>query len=218
LDKKTVLSDSRDSVQDIKFAPRHLGLKLATGSSDGVVRIYEAADVTNLSLWSMEEFESQRGGVTCISWNPSPVDSRPMIAVGSNETGVKIWEHNETYRKWVHVDTLSGNRPHTGAIHDVCWAPNMGRNYHLIGTASKDQTVKIWKLQIQPEKGKMEIRDVATFADHQAEVWRVEWNVTGTILASSGDDGKVRLFKTDFSNEWKCLSVISGSEEDDSFM
>ena len=27
------------------------------------------------------------------------------------------------------------------------------------------------------------------------QVWRVEWNVTGTILASSGDDGCVRLWK-----------------------
>ena len=28
-----------------------------------------------------------------------------------------------------------------------------------------------------------------------SQVWRVEWNVTGTILASSGDDGCVRLWK-----------------------
>jgi len=27
------------------------------------------------------------------------------------------------------------------------------------------------------------------------QVWRVAWNVTGTVLASSGDDGCVRLWK-----------------------
>ena len=38
---------------DVKFSPRHLGLKLATGWQDGVVRIYEAMDVMNLSQWSL---------------------------------------------------------------------------------------------------------------------------------------------------------------------
>ena len=28
-----------------------------------------------------------------------------------------------------------------------------------------------------------------------SQVWKVEWNVTGTVLSSSGDDGKVRLWK-----------------------
>lgn len=36
---------------------------------------------------------------------------------------------------------------------------------------------------------------VADFADHNAEVWRVEWNITGTILSSSGDDGRIMLWK-----------------------
>ena len=42
---------------------------------------------------------------------------------------------------------------------------------------------------------KLDVRHPAHF-DHQgAQVWRVDWNVTGTILASSGDDGCVRLWK-----------------------
>ena len=28
-----------------------------------------------------------------------------------------------------------------------------------------------------------------------AQVWRLSWNVTGTVLASSGDDGCVYLWK-----------------------
>lgn len=46
-----------------------------------------------------------------------------------------------------------------------------------------------------------------------AEVWRVKWNVTGTVLASSGDDGKVRLWKPDpTSGEWiERAEIVSGS-------
>jgi len=39
-------------VTDLEFAPRHLGLKFAACSSEGVIRIYEAMDVMNLTSWS----------------------------------------------------------------------------------------------------------------------------------------------------------------------
>lgn len=29
-------------------------------------------------------------------------------------------------------------------------------------------------------------------------MWRIEWNLTGTILASSGDDNYVRMWKQQF--------------------
>jgi len=45
--------DSRGTVQDIAFAPHHLGLKLATLSVDGILRIYEAMDVINLAHWTL---------------------------------------------------------------------------------------------------------------------------------------------------------------------
>ena len=51
---RTRLVDSRTSVTDVKFAPRHMGLMLATCSADGTVRIYEATDVMNLSEWSLQ--------------------------------------------------------------------------------------------------------------------------------------------------------------------
>jgi nucleoporin SEH1 len=43
---------------------------------------------------------------------------------------------------------------------------------------------------------KLDAQTVAQFDDHDSTVWRVCWNVTGTILASSGDDGCVRMFKS----------------------
>lgn len=52
--QKSTLVDSTDNVVDIKFAPRHLGLKLATCSLDGHVRVYEAIDVMNLAHWPLE--------------------------------------------------------------------------------------------------------------------------------------------------------------------
>ncbi len=77
----------------------------------------------------------------------------------------------------------------------------------------------------------MDIKTAMAQSDHHAEVWRVEWNitgilsilfrsftdivVTGSILASSGDDGNVRLWKAGLTGEWRAFSVIHGEEDDD---
>lgn len=180
----------------------------ATASEDGFVRMYEAIDVMNLSHWPLqEEFLADKEGVTCVSWNQSRFDV-PLIVVGGNSDVVKVWGYNNSYRRWQVVAELAG---HSDAIHDVCWAPNMGRSYHLIATASKDRTVRIWKLKMQ-EGGHLEanVEEVAVKHHHDSEVWRVEWNVAGTMLASTGDDGTVRLWKSDFEGNWTCVNTISG--------
>lgn len=51
---KATLSDSKKAVNDVKFAPRHLGLKVATASADGVIRVYEASDVFSLNYWQLQ--------------------------------------------------------------------------------------------------------------------------------------------------------------------
>lgn len=42
---------------------------------------------------------------------------------------------------------------------------------------------------------RFEVQIVAQFDNHNSQVWRVSWNITSTLLASSGDDGCVRLWK-----------------------
>jgi len=215
--KKATLVDSRDSVFDIQFTPRHLGLRLATCSGDGFVRIYEATDIVNLAAWPlMEEFEAEKGGANSLSWNTSPFDA-PMMVVGSNESVAKVWEYSAKHRRWQVVARLE----HGGAVRAVAWAANVGRTYHLIATGSKDQHVRLFKLAPDSSnKGAADpagtaswnVRELAAFDDHKAEVWRVEWNVTGSTVASSGDDGSVRLFKADVLGHWGALSVISSGD------
>ena len=49
--------------------------------------------------------------------------------------------------------------------------------------------------------------------DHTASVWRACWNVTGTILATAGDDGQVKLWKTNYLDQWKCMATLYGCGE-----
>jgi hypothetical protein len=46
----------------------------------------------------------------------------------------QIWEFDDNVRKWNAVVALEG---HEDSITDVAWAPNLGRSFHLIATASR---------------------------------------------------------------------------------
>ncbi|KAJ0000070.1 hypothetical protein NQD34_011912 [Periophthalmus magnuspinnatus] len=235
--KRTTLVDSRTSVTDVKFAPKHMGLMLTTCSADGVVRIYEAPDVMNLSQWSLQHEISCKLSCSCISWNPPA--HPPMFAVGSDDSNVayggkvQIYEYNENTRKYAKAETLMTV---TDAVHDIAFAPNLGRSFHVLAIATKD--VRIFKLvplrfgpfyeynehnctnnkaifldrkeSTSSGPTKFEVQIVAQFDNHNSQVWRVSWNITSTLLASSGDDGCVRLWKANYMDNWKCTGILKG--------
>ena len=55
---------------------------------------------------------------------------------------------------------------------------------------------------------RFDIRQAGQFDEHGTSVWRVCWNITGTILATSGDDGCVKLWKANYMDNWKCVSTL----------
>ena len=111
-----------------------------------------------------------------------------MIAVGTGKEA-KIVRFETDH--WQICELLGG---HTGVVRDIAWAPNMGRSFEIIATACSDGHVRIFHLT---KANGFSVDLVADFDEHASEVWKVEWNVTGTILSSSGDDGVLRL--------WKCI-------------
>ncbi|XP_011298600.1 nucleoporin seh1-A [Fopius arisanus] len=214
--RRTNLVDSRTSVTDVKFGPKTLGLVLATCSADGVIRIYEAPDVMNLSQWTLQHDISCKLSCSCITWNPSLSRLHPpMIAVGSDDSNassggkVFIYEYSENSRRWTKTETLSNV---VDPVHDIAFSPNLGRSFHTLAIATKDvRIVSLKPIQDNAHTGlsRFEIKTVQ-FDDHYCTVWRVCWNIMGTILASSGDDGCVRLWKDNYINEWKCVAVLKG--------
>ncbi|KAL5467666.1 hypothetical protein EMCRGX_G031929 [Ephydatia muelleri] len=211
--KRASLVDSRTGIIDVKFAPRHLGLQLATCSTDGHLRIYEAQDVMNLSQWQLMHDLTCKPGTSCLSWNPSRVHP-PLIVVGTDDPGsmvstrLLIFEYNEESRKWQKIQSIVGSV--FDPIHDVAFAPNLGRSYHVLAVASKDVDVFHLVPSGTDASGhtKLDVRHPAHFEHQNMQVWRLEWNITGTILASSGDDGCVRLWKANYLENWKCITEL----------
>lgn len=239
--KRATLVDSRTSLTDIRFAPKHLGLMLVTCATDGYVRVYEAPDITNLSQWSLKDEFNCKMPCSSITWNQSRIHA-PMLAVGSDDANspspkVLIYEYDEHHRRWVKADAVASA---TDPVHDLSFAPYIGRSYHLLGIASKNvQIVTIKPIQstntansslppsskhlqssssdhhqspstsLMTQPARFEIKTVAQFEEHLSQVWRVSWNITGTILASSGDDGTVRMWKSNYLDNWKSLGVLN---------
>ena len=93
-------------------------------------------------------------------------------------------------------------------------SPPSGRSYHVLAVASKD--LRMITLKPVPEAGKdsgaggsrFDIKQAGQFDEHGSSVWRVCWNITGTILASSGDDGCVKLWKANYLDNWACVSTL----------
>ena len=42
-----------------------------------------------------------------------------------------------------------------------------------------------------------------------SQVWKVSWNVFGSVLYSCGDDGRIRMWKGTINGPWKCESSVS---------
>ncbi|CAL8102250.1 unnamed protein product [Calicophoron daubneyi] len=259
--RRANLVDPRTSVTGLQFAPRHLGLQLAAISTDGLLRIYEALDVMNLSQWRLQfDFGTKMTG-SCLAWSQSRLDP-PLIAVGSSSPvgppssqdnldgtqapsstvqssttsmvslvsgKVVIYEYSDARRHWDLVEDIKALED---AVYDLQFAPHMGQSYHTLAVASKD----VYILRIRPASSHSfatakgdnttvrsalssgnsertrtpyEIDLMARFDHHKGRVWRVSWNVTGSMLASSGDDGCVRLWQANHLGVWLPVSVIS---------
>ena len=124
-----------------------------------------------------------------------------------------IWQYGSKVPQWQKIAVL----PHPDLVRDVAWAPQMGRTYHLIATACKDRGVRIFKVTFDATTNKFVVDDLNFDhgrQSHEGEVWRVSWNITGTVLASTGDDGKAKLWESDSKGTWKNTVMLSGRKQE----
>ncbi|GMG19252.1 unnamed protein product [Ambrosiozyma monospora] len=220
--KLATLSDAHGPLYDACFLPSFMGLKCCSIGSDGVLRIYDALEPANLSKWSLNDeinvtsvnLKSSFQSDFSISWCPSRFSTEKFVVSALDQA--YIYYKNADTGKFVRGISLFDHN-HEALIRSVSWAPSMGRSYHLIATACKDDFVRIFKLveffnkdKKSPEEGSLRFElHLLEKIDYKSEVWRVQWNATGTILSCCGDDGMVRLYKRNYANQFQCMSVIS---------
>ncbi|KAA1098029.1 hypothetical protein PGT21_026940 [Puccinia graminis f. sp. tritici] len=149
--------------------------------------------------------------------------------------------HSHNPRQTTGTTTTGGAGGSSSPISSLAWAPPCGRDYHLIAAGHRDGRARIWKLVPAPPPSSQwsfaldtELEDhihlpkdslphqlpnrnsasstlAAAAAD--AGVGKCDWNVTGTVLSTSGSDGKVRIWKMGYTSRWVNTAEINCIEE-----
>lgn len=155
-------------------------------------------------------------GVNSVSWAPatapgSIVSSNPgpgaagnrRFVTGGSDNVLKIWAFDPAAQGYKQEgEALTG---HSDWVRDVAWSPTVLKKSY-IASASQDKTVRIWTSDAAAGAGaaKWECK-VLNF---EAAVWRVSWSLSGNVLAVSGADNKVTLWKENLRGEWELVKSI----------
>ncbi len=119
-DRLTIRADS-NQLWSVAWSPD--GQRLATGGTEGAVKIWNAADGRLLTV-----LPGHRGEVLTVAWSP---DGRRLAAAGQ-DAAVKLWDPDTGQAL-----TLTGHRQ---AVVCLAWS----RDAHRLASGSEDGTVRIW--------------------------------------------------------------------------
>ncbi|MBE9104067.1 hypothetical protein IQ229_03640 [Nostoc cf. edaphicum LEGE 07299] len=167
---KCVFVETFGGIFSVAFSPN--GKLLATGDTNGEIRLYEVANSQQLLIC-----KGHGGWVWSVSFSPDG----QVLASGSNDQTIKLWDTNNGQC----IKTLEG---HSGAVRSVTFSSDS----QVIASGSDDQTVKLWNTTT----GKC----LKTLQEVGCSVWSVAFSPKNYILASGNDDYTVRLWDINSSS------------------
>ncbi|XP_069907214.1 protein SEC13 homolog isoform X1 [Oryctolagus cuniculus] len=200
------------SVNSVCWAPHDYGLILACGSSDGAISLLT---YTGEGQWEVKKINNAHTiGCNAVSWAPAvapgslidqPSGQRPAcpkkFASGGCDNLIKLWRREED-GQWKEEQKLEA---HSDWVRDVAWAPSIGLPTSTIASCSQDGRVFIWTCD-DASGNTWSPRLLHKFND---VVWHVSWSITANILAVSGGDNKVTLWKESVDGQWVCISDVN---------
>ena len=156
-----------DDVISLAFRPNRY--RLASGSRDNTVRIWDVGNNNNLQ--HVRTLRGHTDDVTSVAWSP---DGRTLASASLDGT-VRLWNPNNG----INFAVLRG---HTESVLPVAWSPD-GR---ILASGSDDDTVRLWDPDTH---GTLRV-----LREHINSVLALAFHPNGDTLASGDNDKSIRLW------------------------
>jgi WD40 repeat protein/serine/threonine protein kinase len=222
--QRQVLDGHQSAVLDVAFSPD--GQLLISGGRDGTARIWQVPSGTLVHKLVHE------GPVIGVAFGPNG-----EAATTSYDGKLRLWEPNATrpvavvdHRVRPHGVTFSPGGllvtsgwdgavrlwdrrglshrvvgRHQGRAYRVRFVPSPDGVDRLLGSVGADGSARIRSLAVAAG-GEL------TFSDHRGEVNDLAFGPSGKLAATAGDDGTVRLWRTDTGRSvWRAVALIGAS-------
>ncbi|CAB4008272.1 probable cytosolic iron-sulfur assembly CIAO1 homolog [Paramuricea clavata] len=190
----SVLNSHTQDVKRVQWHPeREI---LASCSYDDTIKIYKEDDDDWVCFDTLEGHQST-------VWGISFDRTGNFLVSCSDDKTCKIWKSylpnnqegivtNGSDPKWKCVCTLSGY--HRRTIYDVHWSKG---SRTLIATASGDDSIHIFEKDPNVTDDNQPIFNLVAKREkaHEQDVNSISWHPTQSILASTSDDGTVKLWR-----------------------
>ncbi|SCU92589.1 LANO_0E01442g1_1 [Lachancea nothofagi CBS 11611] len=192
------------SVNSVQWAPHEYGPFLLAASSDGKVSVVEFKENGTTAPVIIE---AHAIGVNTASWasaslqdGTSALQERRFVTGGADNL-VKVWKYSPEANTYLLQDTLEG---HSDWVRDVAWSPSVLLRSYL-ASVSQDRTCIIWTQENNQGPWKKTLLKDDKFPD---VLWRASWSLSGNILALSGGDNKVTLWKENLEGNWESAGEV----------
>lgn len=236
-----VLEGHESEVKSVAFSPAGQFLATCSRDKSVWIWEDVGADEGEDEWETVAVLNEHDGDVKCVAWCPD-VPGRTgkgkygtdVLASSSYDNNVRIWREDGD-EEWVSVAVLEG---HVGTVWGVQWETNPNRmKFPRLMSFSADQTIRIWTMKEDdgdqqgdgrnpmfqsglggiPNTMRASVREewectAILPAAHTRDVYSAAWSASTGLIASTGSDGVIAVYKEEAQPATNEHSPSNGTE------